>query len=39
MVLPALVMPDPLLPIAIAPKSRGDEEKLSSGWPGPRPRT
>src|SRR5919197_1884901 len=24
-------MPDPLLPIAIAPKSRGDEEKLSSG--------
>jgi elongation factor G len=30
-VLPAPVMPDPLLPIAIAPKSRGDEEKLSSG--------
>jgi elongation factor G len=29
--LPAPVMPDPLLPIAIAPKSRGDEEKLSSG--------
>jgi len=24
-------MPDPLLPIAIAPKSRGDEDKLSSG--------
>jgi elongation factor G len=24
-------MPDPLLPVAIAPKSRGDEEKLSSG--------
>jgi elongation factor G len=30
-VLPAPSMPDPLLPIAIAPKSRGDEEKLSSG--------
>jgi elongation factor G len=30
-VLPAPAMPDPLLPIAIAPKSRGDEEKLSSG--------
>jgi elongation factor G len=30
-VLPAPVMPDPLLPIAIAPKSRGDEERLSSG--------
>jgi elongation factor G len=30
-VLPAPPMPDPLLPIAIAPKSRGDEEKLSSG--------
>ncbi|MDF2743263.1 MAG: small GTP-binding protein, partial [Actinomycetia bacterium] len=30
-VLPSPVMPDPLLPIAIAPKSRGDEEKLSSG--------
>ncbi len=30
-VLPTPVMPDPLLPIAIAPKSRGDEEKLSSG--------
>jgi elongation factor G len=30
-VLPAPVMPDPLLPIAIAPRSRGDEEKLSSG--------
>jgi len=29
--LPAPSMPDPLLPIAIAPKSRGDEEKLSSG--------
>ena len=29
--LPAPAMPDPLLPIAIAPKSRGDEEKLSSG--------
>ena len=30
-VLPAPVMPDPLLPVAIAPRSRGDEEKLSSG--------
>jgi elongation factor G len=30
-ILPAPSMPDPLLPIAIAPKSRGDEEKLSSG--------
>jgi len=30
-VLQAPVMPDPLLPIAIAPRSRGDEEKLSSG--------
>src|SRR6266542_2360924 len=30
-VLPAPSMPDPLLPIAIAPKSRGDEEKLSGG--------
>jgi elongation factor G len=30
-VLPAPPMPDPLLPIAIAPKSRGDEERLSSG--------
>jgi elongation factor G len=30
-VLPAPSMPDPLLPIAIAPRSRGDEEKLSSG--------
>jgi len=30
-VLPAPSMPDPLLPIAIAPKSRGDEDKLSSG--------
>jgi elongation factor G len=30
-VLPAPTMPDPLLPIAIAPKSRGDEDKLSSG--------
>ena len=30
-VLPAPAMPDPLLPIAIAPRSRGDEEKLSSG--------
>jgi elongation factor G len=29
--LPAPPMPDPLLPIAIAPKSRGDEEKLSTG--------
>jgi elongation factor G len=29
--LPAPSMPDPLLPIAIAPKSRGDEEKLSTG--------
>jgi elongation factor G len=29
--LPAPTMPDPLLPIAIAPKSRGDEEKLSTG--------
>ena len=27
----APAMPDPLLPIAIAPKSRGDEDKLSSG--------
>ncbi len=30
-VLPAPSMPDPLLPIAIAPKSRGDEDRLSSG--------
>jgi elongation factor G len=30
-VLPAPSMPDPLLPIAIAPRSRGDEERLSSG--------
>jgi elongation factor G len=30
-VLPAPAMPDPLLPIAIAPKSKGDEEKLSTG--------
>ncbi len=30
-VLPAPTMPDPLLPIAIAPKSRGDEDRLSSG--------
>jgi elongation factor G len=30
-VLAAPVMPDPLLPVAIAPRSRGDEEKLSSG--------
>jgi elongation factor G len=30
-VLPSPSMPDPLLPIAIAPRSRGDEEKLSSG--------
>jgi elongation factor G len=30
-VLPAPAMPDPLLPIAIAPKSRGDEDRLSSG--------
>jgi elongation factor G len=30
-VLAAPSMPDPLLPIAIAPKSRGDEEKLSGG--------
>jgi elongation factor G len=30
-VLPAPSMPDPLLPIAIAPKSKGDEEKLSTG--------
>jgi elongation factor G len=30
-ILPAPSMPDPLLPIAIAPKSRGDEEKLSGG--------
>ena len=30
-VLPPPSMPDPLLPIAIAPKSRGDEDKLSSG--------
>jgi elongation factor G len=29
--LAAPVMPDPLLPVAIAPRSRGDEEKLSSG--------
>jgi elongation factor G len=29
--LPAPPMPDPLLPIAIAPKSRGDEERLSTG--------
>jgi len=29
--LPAPAMPDPLLPIAIAPKSRGDEDRLSSG--------
>ena len=32
-------MPDPPLPIAIALKSRGDEEKLSPLAPGPRPRT
>ena len=30
-VIAAPVMPDPLLPVAIAPRSRGDEEKLSSG--------
>ncbi len=30
-ILAAPSMPDPLLPIAIAPKSRGDEEKLSGG--------
>jgi elongation factor G len=30
-VLPTPSMPDPLLPIAIAPRSRGDEDKLSSG--------
>jgi elongation factor G len=30
-VLAGPVMPDPLLPVAIAPRSRGDEEKLSSG--------
>ncbi|HEX6674812.1 MAG TPA: elongation factor G-like protein EF-G2 [Actinomycetes bacterium] len=30
-VIAAPVMPDPLLPVAVAPRSRGDEEKLSSG--------
>ena len=30
-VLPAPAMPDPLLPVAVQPTSKGDEEKLSSG--------
>ena len=38
-VLPAPVMPDPLLPIAIAPSPAATRRSSPPGWPGPRPRT